>query len=94
MRAAFGPGPQRKRAMIRISKITGLTPGEVIDRASRFFGSGGVGLRERDRTECCVVFEGGGGYVSISVIDEEGKRKVDVETREWDYHAREFLREL
>ena len=57
--------------MIKIAKQTGLAPEKVIDRASKFFGKGGEGLEEKERNPCCISFEGGGGYVSISIYDEE-----------------------
>jgi hypothetical protein len=46
--------------MIRIARQTGLGSEEVIDKASKFFGKGGEGLKEKDRNSCCISFEGGG----------------------------------
>ncbi len=80
--------------MIKIAKQTGLAPEKVIDRASKFFGKGGEGLEEKERNPCCISFEGGGGYVSISIYDEEKHRMVDVETREFEYQAKQFLETL
>jgi hypothetical protein len=80
--------------MLKIAKQTGLVPEEVIDRASKFFGKGGEGLEEKERNQCCISFEGGGGYVSISIDDEEKQRMVDVETREFEYQAKQFLGKL
>ena len=77
--------------MIKIAKQTGLAPEEVIDRASKFFGKKGEGLEEKERNRCCISFEGAGGYVSISINEEEKKRMVDVETREFEYQAKQFL---
>ena len=77
--------------MIKIAKQTGLAPEEVVDRASKFFGKGGEGLEEKERNPCCISFEGGGGYVSISIYDEDKHRMVDVETREFEYQAKQFL---
>ena len=77
--------------MIKIAKQTGLAPEEVIDRASKFFGKKGEGLEEKERNPCCISFEGAGGYVSISINEEEEKRIVDVETREFEYQAKQFL---
>jgi hypothetical protein len=77
--------------MIKIAKQTGLAPEEVIDRASKFFGKDGEGLEEKERNPCCISFEGGGGYVSISINEEEKNRMVDVETREFEYQAKQFL---
>ena len=77
--------------MIKIAKQTRLTPEQVIDRASKFFGKNGEGLEEKERNPCCISFEGGGGYVSISINEEEKNRTVDVETREFEYQAKQFL---
>ena len=80
--------------MLRISKETELGPADVIERASRFFGKGGEGLDETDRTPCCISFDGVGGYVSVSVVEENKQRTVDVETREFEYHAKRFIGKL
>ena len=80
--------------MIKIAKQTRSTPDEVIDRASKFFGKGGAGLEEKERNACCISFEGGGGYVSIAIYDEEKHRMVEVESREFEYQAKRFLETL
>ena len=83
--------------MIKIAKQTGLAPEEVINQASKFFGKSGEGLEENEQNSCrpCrISFEGGGGYVSISIYDEEKHRMVDVETREFEYQAKQFLAKL
>lgn len=80
--------------MMRISKHTQLKPADVIERASRFFGGDGEGLDETQRTPCCISFEGAGGYLTVSVADEENRRSVDIETREFEYPAKKFLGKL
>lgn len=80
--------------MIRITKETKLTPAEILERASSFFGKGGLGLKETDRNPCCVFFEGGGGHVSVTVIEEDNNRSVEVETREWEYQVKQFMGKL
>ena len=77
--------------MIRIAKKTKLASEEVIDRASKFFGKGGEGLEEKERNPCCISFEGGDGYVSILIDDEEKHRIVNIETKEFEYKAKKFL---
>jgi hypothetical protein len=79
------------KTMIKIANQTGLAPEEVIARASKFFGKDGEGLEEKERNLCCISFEGAGGYVSISVYDEEKHRMVEVESREFEYQAKRFL---
>ena len=75
---------------------TKLSPDEVIRRANNFFGEDGLGLEAFERSFCCAYFEGGGGYVLVSVESEGDKNKTDVEleTREWDYDVQEFMRKI
>jgi len=60
--------------------------------AKAHFGEGGLGLDAAEQGPCCVHFEGGGGYVSVMAGEGESKTTVDLETREWDYHVRQFMR--
>jgi hypothetical protein len=80
--------------MIRVSKKTKLRPNEVVKRASIFFGKGGEELKETERGACCISFEGAGGYVAVSIVDEEKHRVVDVEAREFEYPAKRFVETL
>ena len=82
--------------MIVMSKNTGESPESIIEKAAKYFGEGGLGLREVERGRLCISFEGGGGYVTISYeASNQGKdAAVDVQTREWDFHAKEFLATL
>lgn len=77
--------------MIRITKQTRLKTEDIIKRASTFFGKGGEALEEKQRNLCCISFEGAGGYVTVSVIEEDKYRTIDVETREFEYQAKRFL---
>ena len=43
--------------MIRITRQTRLKPADIIDRASDYFGEGGEGLEEKERSPCCISFE-------------------------------------
>jgi len=80
--------------MIRITRQTRLKPAAIIDRASDYFGEGGEGLEEKDRSLCCISFEGAGGYVAVTVVDEDNHRLIDVETREFEYQVKRFLEKL
>ena len=80
--------------MIKITKQTKIAPEEVINRASKFFGKGGEGLEEKERNPCCLSFEGAGGYVSISIFEEEKHRMVELETREFEYQAKQFMKTI
>lgn len=80
--------------MIRISKRTRLHPEKIIAKAEHFFGEKGLGLVSEERTPCCISFAGSGGYVTVTVVEEKTTRTVDVESREFDYQARQFLQLL
>jgi len=77
--------------MIHITKKTTHSADEVLRRASGFFGPKGLGLAEKAGDACCTSFEGCGGYVLVTVVESEGKREVDIESKEWDYQAKRFL---
>ena len=77
--------------MIRIARQTRLKPTDILERASDFFGEGGETLEEKERNPCCISFEGTGGYVTVSIVEEDTHRMVDVETREFEYQVKRFL---
>jgi hypothetical protein len=81
--------------MPRYSVGTRLDPEEAIRQAVAYFGKGGLGL-DVDVDEpnpCCAYFEGGGGYVRVMVAGGK-EATVDLETREWDYHVKQFMRQI
>ena len=80
--------------MIRMAKQTRLKPDDIIVRAVEFFGEKGEQLKERERNRCCVYFEGVGGYVMISIAEENKKRTLDIETREYEYQVKRFLKTI
>lgn len=80
--------------MLRISKSTRRSPSEILGAAERFFGKGGEGLVPSGRNDCCISFEGAGGYVAVTLSEEGGERSVEVETREFEYPARKFLEQI
>jgi hypothetical protein len=77
--------------MLRISKTSKLNPEEIITKASSYFGKGGEGLDETERGSCCISFSGAGGFVTVTVCEKDNKREVQVETREFEYQAEQFL---
>ena len=81
--------------MIKIEKETKKQRQDVLNTAKSYFGPEGEGLENTSEEECCVTFEGGGGHVSVRYIDtDSGKSKVEVESREFEYQAKEFLKKL
>ena len=79
--------------MIRMAKQARLKPEENIVSAVISFGQKGERLEERERNQCCAYFEGG-GCVAISIADERKTRNLDIETREFEYQAKRFLKTL
>jgi len=77
--------------MIRISKMSRLDSAEILVKASRYFGKGGEGLDETERGPCCISFSGAGGYVTVTVSEQTNQREVEVESREFEYQAKQFL---
>ena len=77
--------------MISISKESKLKPNEVIKRAIDFFGAKGYGLILKEEDNCSAYLEGGGGGVRISAAATRKGSTVDVEAREWETQATNFL---
>lgn len=61
-------------------------------KAKSFFS--GLGLTLKDENAGCLTFEGGGGFVNVTVCEEDGKTKVQLETTEWEIQAKEFSSKL
>ncbi|MBM3302826.1 MAG: hypothetical protein FJY85_23120 [Deltaproteobacteria bacterium] len=80
--------------MLRLERISKLTPEEVIKEVKRSFGEGGLGLTLKEDAPGCVTFEGGGGYVTANVCQEATGTRVDLVTQEWDYHVKQFAAKL
>jgi hypothetical protein len=80
--------------MPRYGKESNQKPEDIIEKARTFFGPGGVGLEITDEGQCCITFEGGGGHVRIDAASKGKGSDVDIETREWDYQVKEFLRKI
>lgn len=80
--------------MARYSTETRLSPEEAIQKTAAFFGEGGLGLEMTEQNPCCLYFEGGGGHVLVTASEGEKKTMVVLETREWDYQVRQFMRQI
>ena len=78
---------------MRYEVTTSLTPQQVVERASAHFGPQGFGLENTSRDDKCLVFEGGGGYVALT-IQAGDKTTVELETREWDRAVEQFMRQV
>ncbi len=80
--------------MAHYSMDSRLKPEQVLRKAESFFGAGGVGLDMTALDGGCLYFKGGGGHVSITASEEEYGSVVDLETTEWDYQVRAFMRKV
>ena len=72
---------------------TKLSPEKAVEKAATYFGKDGVGLEIMEQGSCCARFEGGGGHVLVTVSGG-ARTRVDLETREWDYDVRQFMRRI
>jgi hypothetical protein len=80
--------------MARYSVETKLSVEKAVQRAAAYFGPEGLGLAVIEHDPCCVYLEGGGGHVRVTASAGEKTTTLDLETREWDYHVRRFMREV
>jgi len=79
--------------MIVVSFETKRGQEEILDKAVEYFRDK-IGLKITERGPCCVYFvdETQIGYVNVTLTEEGNKFKVDVESREYEYQAKEFMR--
>lgn len=80
--------------MLHVEAQTKRSTADVMERAQHFFGDKGLGLEVESSSENCAFFTGGGGYVHVVACENDARTEVDVETREWDQHAKQFLKVL
>jgi hypothetical protein len=79
-------------AMMRYETTTTLASEAVLEAAEQFFG-GELGLTVRQRGSQVIGFEGAGGYVFVSLTGER-PTTLELETREWDRQATQFMEQL
>jgi hypothetical protein len=77
--------------MVRLGGHSKLRPAEVMEKAERFFGPGGLGLQVVERQATRLVLEGGGGGVAVSAEPNATGSDVEMVSREWDDRAQAFL---
>ena len=80
--------------MLNISKHSKLSPNVVAEKAAQFFGAGGLGLSANITGESSTHFEGGGGFVDVEIIAAAHGSEVNVQSREWDFQAKQFLEKV
>jgi hypothetical protein len=80
--------------MLRMGKKTNYEPQEVLQKAVDFFKTKG-GLKLEQQSPTMVYLVGGGGHVQVTIEpNTDDKTEVDIQTREWDYDVKQFLKEL
>lgn len=80
--------------MLNLKCKTKLSQEDVIKQTKRFFGEGGLGLKLTEETPQCLTFEGGGGFVTVTVCPDKGQTQVALATQEWDYQVKRFASDL
>ncbi|MBX6343292.1 MAG: hypothetical protein IRY97_12595 [Thermomicrobiaceae bacterium] len=72
-----------------------LSPGEVIDRARKFFGPGGLGLREVASEPERLRFEGPKGFVEVLARPSTNNQvRLTLEYDGYEHDAKEFRARL
>jgi len=68
---------------------------EILDKAVKYF-TEEVGLEVTERSDCCVHFQDRNqlGHVKVTLSQKGAKFEVDVESREFDYQAKQFVSEF
>lgn len=80
---------------MRYGTETSLTAEELLDRARDFFGVGGeLGLPEVSTDPGTVTFGDGTGFVSVTAVNVERRTEVTILSREYDWWAERFIRQL
>ncbi len=79
---------------MRFETKTALSPGEVRERALKFFGEGGYRLKLAESGPDTLYFTGGGGSVTISFAKVDEYTLVEFVQREWEQQTMDFVSSL
>jgi hypothetical protein len=81
--------------MLKLTKKSKLSPEEAVKRAVAFFGPGGLGMKITEQAPTCAYFRGvSESYVNVTACVEGKGSSVEVESREWDKEAKEFMTKI
>jgi hypothetical protein len=47
-----------------------------------------------EESVCCLRFTGGGGFVDITIQEEENQTLVEIKSREWVEVSKDFIKKL
>jgi hypothetical protein len=82
-----------KIKMLSMEYRSRLKPEEVITRLKEYFGRD-LGLALAEEKPGCLTFEGGGGFVTATLCEENKKTKIEIVTREWGPQVQAFISRL
>jgi hypothetical protein len=81
--------------MLKLSKKSKLSPEEAVKQAVAFFGPGGLGMKIVEQSPTCAYFRDvSESYVNVTACVEGKGSSVEVESREWDRKAKEFMSKI
>lgn len=76
--------------MLNIELNTTLSHEKTMNCLKSYFGPDGLGLTLCEENQDCVSFEGGGGFVNATLCPVDDEIKINIHSREWEYHVKEF----
>ena len=76
--------------MLNLEVKTKLSPEDASKRVKAFFGKGGLGLELDEESTGCFNFSGSGGFVNALICPEEGKTRIELQSREWERQIKKF----
>lgn len=80
--------------MHKMAVVSKLTPELVLSKAKDFFGTQGLNLSQIQESDCCINFEGGGGFINLTAVHFEGKSQIIITSREWENQVKNFVKNL
>ena len=80
-------------SQIVLERKTKISLKEVLEKAKKTFVDK-YGMTLEEESSCCLKFIGGGGFVYITVQEEEKQTKVEIKSREWAEISKQFIKKL
>ena len=80
-------------SQISLERTTKLTTDKIKAKAKKTFADK-HGMILEEESVCCLRFTGGGGFVHITVQDEENQTLVNIKSKEWVEVSKDFIKKL
>jgi len=80
-------------SQIVLERNTNLSTKKVLEKAKKTFVDK-HGLTLEEEASCCLRLKGGGGFVTITIQEEEDQTKVEIKSREWADISKQFIQNL